>query len=290
MLACSLPDGEWRVAVELPARSPRNGPFRRGRVNVCAGHAHASRRASQGGEPGAAMEVTLIRHAQPHWEPDGAAVDEPTLTEYGFRQAERTAEHLANEKFDALYVSPLRRARETAEPIARALGLEPVALSWLRELTLPSLEGSTPERVQDFFRNHRLNEPEKWWDGFEGGESFRHFYERVSGGLDALLTGDHAMDIHEDTGHRLWKVPNWDARIAIVAHEGTNSICVAHLLGIPPNPWTALRFAVAWTGISRLQTAMLGDGAVWTLEGFNRVEHLVGLEGPGDGRAPRRVT
>lgn len=236
------------------------------------------------------MEITLIRHAQPDWEPDDSAVDEPTLTEYGFRQAERAAEALRGEAFDALYVSPIRRAQETAAPIGKVLGLEPISLSWMRELELPPLEGSTPLQVQSFFRNGRLRDPESWWDGFEGGESFRHFWERVSSGLDALLTGDHAMDIHEDADHRLWQVPNWDARILLVAHEGTNSICVSHLLGIDPNPWTPLRFSVAWTGMTTLHTASLGSGAVWSLQSFNRTEHLKGLEAPTDGRPPKHVS
>jgi len=235
------------------------------------------------------MEITLIRHAQPDWEPDESAVDEPTLTPHGLLQAERTAEALRGEHYDALYISPMRRARETAAPIASALDLKPVVLSWMREIQLPPLQGSTPEQVQAFFREGRLRSPDSWWNGFEGGESFRHFWERVSGGLDSLLTGDHAMDIHEDKEHRLWHVPNWDARILLGAHEGTNSVCVSHLLGVPPNPWTPLRFSVVWTGITRLHTTSLGSGAVWSLESFNRTEHLRDLDGPTDGRPPKRV-
>ena len=235
------------------------------------------------------MEITLIRHAQPDWEPDEAAVDEPTLTALGFEQSRCTAQALAGERYDSLYVSPLRRARLTAEPIAEVLGLEPRVLSWLRELELPSLEGRTPEQVQAFFRGGRLRQPDRWWDGFENGESFRHFYERVIGGTDALLTGDHAMGVHEDAGHRLWKVQDWDARVCVVAHEGTIAIMTSHLLGIDPNPWAPLRFTSAWTGIARLHTSQLGDGAVWSLASFNRTDHLAHLDAPHDGIARRSV-
>lgn len=235
------------------------------------------------------MEITLIRHAQPDWEPADTAVDEPTLTAHGFAQSRATAEALASEQFDALYVSPLRRARETAQPIAERLGLAPQVRSWLRELELPSLEGQTAEQVHAFFRDGRLREPDRWWDGYPGGESFRHFYERVAGGTDALLTGDHAMHVHEDSGHQLWQVPDWDAHIVVVAHEGTIAVMTSHLLGIEPNPWTALRFTIAWTGIARLHTAQLGSGAVWSLAAFNHTDHLASLAGPGDGRAIRTV-
>ncbi|MEZ4215977.1 MAG: histidine phosphatase family protein [Myxococcota bacterium] len=241
------------------------------------------------------MEITFIRHGQPDWEPDDRAVDEPVLTKLGREQAERAARALASEHgegaraFDVLYVSPLVRAQETAAPIARALGLEPRTLSWLRELALPELGGSTPAQVQAFFRDGRLREPERWWDGYAGGESFRHFYERVTSGVDALLTGAHALGVHEDAGHRLWRVEDWNARVLVVAHEGTNAVAVSHLLGIEPNPWAPLRFTSAWTGMTRLHTSALGAGAVWSLEFFNRTEHLVPLRAPVDGRAPRSV-
>lgn len=237
------------------------------------------------------MEITLIRHGQPDWEPDGRAVDEPGLTDLGHAQARLTADALAGRHFDALYVSPLRRARQTAAPIARALGLEPRVLSWMRELELPRLEGHTPAQVQDFFRDGRLREPERWWDGFPGGESFRHFYERVASGLEGLLVHEHALGIHEDAGHRLWQLDDahWSKRIVLVAHEGTNSVALAHLLGLEPNPWTPLRFAVAWAGITRLHTSRIGSSAVWTLDSFNRTGHLAPLEAAHDGRAPRNV-
>jgi len=235
------------------------------------------------------VHITLVRHGQPDWEPDDRAVDEPELTALGHEQARLAAEALRGEAVDALYVSPLRRARETAAPIADALGVEAMALSWLRELRLPELEGYTAKEVQRFFREGRLRHPELWWDGYPGGESFRHFYERVSGGLESLLVGDHRLGIHEDAGHRLWQVPDElrDAHIVLVAHEGTNSVALSHLLGIEPNPWAPLRFSVAWTGLTRVHTAQLGSGTVWSLEYFNRTDHLLPLESTRDGRAAR---
>ena len=69
-------------------------------------------------------------------------------------------------------------------------------------------------------------------DGPPGGESFRHFYERVSAGVEGLLIGNHRLQIHEDAGHRLWQRPDQERRLLIVAHEGTISVIVSHLLGI----------------------------------------------------------
>ncbi len=224
------------------------------------------------------MELVLIRHGQPHWEPGGLAVDEPELTPLGRVQAERAAEALAGERFDAIYVSPLRRAVETMAPIAERLGLEPRVESWLAELRLPTLQGRTAEEVQAFFAAARGRELARWWDGMPGGESFRHFYERVSGGIESLLVGDHELGIHEDGGHRLWKLPSETARLLIVAHEGTNAVILSHLLGVDPVPWAWMRFSSDWAGITHLRAARVASGAVWVVEGFNRVHHLDGLE------------
>src|SRR5437868_6429597 len=72
------------------------------------------------------MEIVLVRHAEPvrvgAGETAGEAAD-PGLTERGHQQAHRLASWLAHEHFDALLVSPKRRAVETAAPVADALGL-----------------------------------------------------------------------------------------------------------------------------------------------------------------------
>jgi probable phosphoglycerate mutase len=223
------------------------------------------------------LEIVLIRHAQPDWEPGGRAVDDPGLTPLGLEQAKRTAEALCDQHFDAFYVSPLRRVEETARPIADALGMQPTVRSWLRELTLPSMEGFTAEQVQVFFREANARRIEAWWDGMPGGESFRHFYERVSGGVESLLQGDHRLGIHEASGHRLWQVPERLERVLIVAHEGTNAVLLSHLLGIDPVPFAWVRFSTAWTGISSVHTLPVANGAVWSLASFNRTEHLAPL-------------
>ena len=151
-------------------------------------------------------------------------------------------------------------------PIADRLGLEPRVESWLRELELPSMEGFTAEQVQAFFRRANARKLDEWWDGMPGGESFRHLYERVSAGIEGILLGNHRLAMHEDGGHRLWHVPEDPERILIVAHEGTNSVIVSHLLGIDPVPWAWQRFHSCHAGISRVHTVPAASGAIWVLE------------------------
>lgn len=72
------------------------------------------------------MQFLIIRHGDPDYVHD-------SLTEKGFREAELLARRLKKEGVDKIYVSPLGRAAATAAPTAKALGLAPETLQWLRE-------------------------------------------------------------------------------------------------------------------------------------------------------------
>lgn len=233
------------------------------------------------------MEIVLVRHAQPDWEPGGRAVDDPGLTDFGHAQARCVADALEGEQFDTVLYSPLQRVVETAAPILERLGEKGRPASWLREMTLGSLEGSTTEQVREYFEAARARELEHWWDGLPGGETFRHFYERVSGGIEGLLAEQHRVSIHEDTAHRLWRIPDPQRRILVIAHEGTNAVLISHLLGVDPVPWAHLRFSSSWAGISRLHALPITGGSLFVLESFDRVAHLEPLrdQAPGSGRS-----
>ncbi len=74
------------------------------------------------------MIAHLIRHGESvsNAEPgrDLSDADGDLLTARGHEQAALAAKHLGGLRIDRLWSSPLRRARETAEPIAAELGLE----------------------------------------------------------------------------------------------------------------------------------------------------------------------
>src|SRR6185369_16933392 len=55
----------------------------------------------------------------------GSATDSP-LSAIGERQAEQTGQFLATRRIDALYCSPMLRARQTAGPIAESHNLDPI--------------------------------------------------------------------------------------------------------------------------------------------------------------------
>ena len=73
------------------------------------------------------MKLYIIRHGIPDYTTD-------TLTELGWKQAEAVGRRMARSKIDRIFTSPMGRAKQTAEPACRLLGLEPVVEEWTREI------------------------------------------------------------------------------------------------------------------------------------------------------------
>jgi broad specificity phosphatase PhoE len=124
--------------------------------------------------------LVLVRHARPA--DAGLRVFgslDVQLGPDGIAQAERLIERLADETVTALYSSPLVRARDTARPLARELGLEPVIVPALREIDFGALEGLTPPELEE-----RYPEYLPWTDdpagiAFPGGESVAEVQRRA---------------------------------------------------------------------------------------------------------------
>ena len=73
------------------------------------------------------MLLYIIRHGEPNYELD-------ILTERGKLQAESVGLRLKEAGINRVFTSPLGRARETAEPTCRMLGLEATVEEWAREV------------------------------------------------------------------------------------------------------------------------------------------------------------
>lgn len=217
------------------------------------------------------MELVLVRHGQPEWVRDGYNIDDPVLTDVGHRQAACAATALAGERFDRILVSPLVRARQTAAPIEMALGLTAEVHDWLAELRNPVWEG-TAHDTERIFAEARRRPAEQHWDGLPGGESFRDFHDRVVGGLLPMLA---ARGVRPATATLpLWDVDGPDERILIVAHAGTNSVILTHLLGVQPVPWEWERFVLHHASISQAMTLPIGEGHSFSLLRLSDTRHL----------------
>lgn len=80
------------------------------------------------------MDLIIVRHGRPQRVEGLSEAADPGLTEIGRAQAEAVARFLLREPIDHVVSSPMRRARETAQPLADALGVDPEIVDDLAEI------------------------------------------------------------------------------------------------------------------------------------------------------------
>lgn len=128
-------------------------------------------------------------------------VDYP-LTPKGVLQAEQTAEHFRSKDIHAVYASPLRRAVQTGEIIASALGLTVGIVEGFREIDVGELELQPPSAEGWAYHYEVLTD---WLTGqveraFPGGDSYITLCARMRAGLEEVSRGRHGCNIVV-TGH-----------------------------------------------------------------------------------------
>jgi probable phosphoglycerate mutase len=218
------------------------------------------------------VELVFIRHGQPEWDRGGLAVVDPPLTDVGQRQADHVGDAFVGRPVDRLLVSPLVRAQQTAEPVAKALGLEPETLPWLAEIASPAWDGTPSDTVEAVFAEARAKPLDEQWDGLPGGESFRDFHRRVTGGLVGLLAQLGCERLTEFPP--LWRLTDPGPRVAIVAHAGTDAVCLGHLLGIEAVPWEWERFVSFHASVSVVRPMPIAEAHSFSLFRFSDTSHL----------------
>ena len=210
-------------------------------------------------------QVLLIRHGQSQGNAErrfGGHSPTP-LSERGRSQAEATARALAAEKFAALYSSDLLRAVETAEPLARAVGLEIRQTSAFRERSVGQMEGLTFEEAAELYPDEYGALLRRDFDHvLLGGESYRQLLDRAARELDRAIL-EHA-----------------GATIALFSHTGTICILALHLMGALDAP--ALRpvwIASSNCGITRFELHADGFVRVLNVNDTRRLSDLTGGAG-----------
>ena len=204
----------------------------------------------------------LIRHGQSAGNAEGRFGGHgPTpLSDLGRKQAEKTAEVLAKEGITAIYSSDLIRAVQTAEPLAKLLGLPIHQSAAFRERHVGVLQGLTFDESKqrypdDYYAlinrnvNHIITE----------GESYRHLLRRITAELRNILR-NHNRE-----------------RIAIFSHTGAICYLTLHLMGAihrdtKTTPW----LITSNCGINRFE--FRGPRNVRVLA-LNNTRHLVQTTG-----------
>ena len=133
----------------------------------------------------AARTIVLVRHG--NYVPDPAADPKlgPGLSPLGLAQAHLAGARLAAQpqRFDALYVSPLQRARATMDTVRAELKLPPGGYALddrLREIGYGHWEGSTLAQAQVSHPElYASRERDKWSALPPGGESYASVQMRM---------------------------------------------------------------------------------------------------------------
>jgi broad specificity phosphatase PhoE len=197
--------------------------------------------------------IILVRHGQTAWNREQifrGRADLP-LSDHGHAQARAVGDHLAGQDVAAIHASPMLRARQTAEPLARAKGLPVLDAEGLIDADFGAWQGKTVPQVEAEFPDlFRLWQTEPANVTFPGGESYRAIVRRAAAEFDRLA-------------HRAG-----DGTIVVVAHRFINKVVLCALLGI------------AETGFWRIKqdTACLNtitvEGGKPVIESLNFTAHL----------------
>jgi broad specificity phosphatase PhoE len=207
----------------------------------------------------ASTELWLVRHGETAWSLSGAhtsRTDIP-LTEHGRKRAEELRDYLKGTKFDAVFVSPMQRARETCA----IAGFGDVAKidEGLREWDYGVYEGKTTKEIQAEIPGWSV-----WKNEIVGGETVEHVGERADRVIMQALVADMPVP---------WKASApGSGKVALFAHAPSSSGKVAlfahaHILRI---------LAARWTGLPATGGALLalGTGSVSVL-GWERETRVI---------------
>ena len=194
------------------------------------------------------MELILVRHGLPVRREVVEGPADPELSVEGHDQSVRLANYLATESVAAIYSSPMKRAFQTAEPLAVKTSLPITIVDDVAEYDRLSNEYIPIEEL-------RAANDERWHKLVAGGwqsdsdtlENFRH---RVVSSLEQLIS-QHASQ-----------------RIVVTCHGGVINQYIAHVLGISTERGF---FYPQYTSIHRVVAAQNGLRSIVSL---NEIAHL----------------
>jgi broad specificity phosphatase PhoE len=204
--------------------------------------------------------VLLVRHGQSQGNAEqrfGGHSPTP-LSDLGRRQAEATARALANERVTAVYSSDLLRAVQTAEPLARATGLDITRTPALRERSVGLMEGLTFEEAAAAHPDEYAALLRRDFEHvLAGGESYRQLLDRAAAELD------RAIEQHRG------------GTVALFSHTGTICILALHLMGALDAPHLKpVWLSSSNCGVSRFS---IEHGGLIRIKALNDTRHLAGL-------------
>lgn len=200
------------------------------------------------------MELVLVRHALPvriDGTPDGSPAD-PGLDARGQEQAHRVLRALEGQEVTAIYSSPARRARETAEPTAAALGLAVTVLDGLDEFDAGHSSYVPVEQLKA--------EGDPRYDALVRGDIYAGSVDPVVFRATVVAAVEQAALAHPG------------GRAVLFAHSGTINAYTGQVTGQRRSLW----FAPSYASVSRVGAARDGRRGIISLNETAHVRDLLG--------------
>lgn len=179
------------------------------------------------------MRILLIRHGEPDYATD-------TLTARGRREAELLRDRMRAYHIRDFYVSPLGRARETAEYTLRDQGRTAEVLPWLAEFRARFPDPETgrerilwDQRPRVWTAHPELMDPDAWADSpFYAAGNARDIWDETRTGVDQLMA---RYGFHRDGP--VWRCrENTRDTLALFCHFGISMAVLACLMDLSPVP------------------------------------------------------
>jgi broad specificity phosphatase PhoE len=221
------------------------------------------------------MQLLLARHGHPDYATD-------SLTAIGHLEAARLAEALDPFGLDAIYVSSMGRAVETAEYTLRRRGQGAEVCDWLREIDGRfGYDGDAPEwklgdplpsayelPPADLFAGDRLYTYEGWHAEVAYGPWLRPRFDALQQAFDGLL----AAHGYVRDGLRYRVDASSQHTLAFFCHDGVMRGLLSHLLYVPL-PAALSLFVHDTTGLTLLRSVEDGGHAVFRVVFINNHAH-----------------
>ena len=217
------------------------------------------------------MKLLILRHADPDYSID-------SLTQTGWQEAKLLADKLEKLDVKAFYVSPLGRARDTANETLKRIGREAQVMDWLREFPAKVQKPNKDNDgvawdwlPQDWTAEPDFYSMENWWKHPRYmAANVKEIAQNVWEGLDELLAS-HGY-VRDGMVYRV-EERNEDT-IVLFCHFGLECVLLSHLLHISP--------VLLWHGtcaapssVTLLTTEERREGiAHWRMNAFGDTSHL----------------
>jgi broad specificity phosphatase PhoE len=200
--------------------------------------------------------IFLVRHAESTWNrlKKIQGQKDPQLSPYGKKEAKLLGKRFKDLNFDAVYVSPLRRAQQTAE-LTVGKRTEITVDEGLLEICLGDWEGKTLTQIR---KKH--------------GESFDRWAVRPS--RIAIPHGEDFKTFVSRVRRTLRKIERRhpDGNVLVVCHGGVISTYATLVLNLPPDDVWCL------TVKNASLTIVEAGKDIHKLVTFNDISHLISLK------------